>query len=289
MKENEVHLFEKAGLGLAPFRCVAVYEDKIGSGCAYCGTGIKIFCIIQSSDEKTFKVGTDCVLKVDPNVYAEVKKARNEMIRARKDEKRAAEYKARKIFQEAKENANLESFKTFHPDIFAYLEPLVKRYEYVMNDPSNEEFVKNDEKVNTFAYSLYCAIRNWGKLTENQEAAIRRSMIPKKISSFVGEVGKKMIFDLEIVHIIGYENDWGNGTVYIMQDADGNKVMYRGSSYIQKVSPPDEIYNYERYTNAQNGDKVKLSAKVKSHTEYKGEKQTIIERFKTIDVVQKMN
>tara|TARA_R110000796_G_scaffold84556_1_gene184224 strand:- start:1863 stop:2396 length:534 start_codon:yes stop_codon:yes gene_type:complete len=79
---NEQHVFESAGLGLAPFRYVGSFEDKgphksvingvqveIGAPgqpmgtCAYCGQGIAICCQIKSADGKTFTVGSDCVTK----------------------------------------------------------------------------------------------------------------------------------------------------------------------------------------------------------------------------------
>ena len=76
-----LHPFERAGLGLAPFRFVGAYESRgpikrpdgseIGAPgqpmgcCQYCGQGIAICCTIKSSDGKRFTVGSDCVAKVD--------------------------------------------------------------------------------------------------------------------------------------------------------------------------------------------------------------------------------
>jgi hypothetical protein len=85
MTTNEVHLFETAGLGKAPFRFVGVEEKRgpircvdqatglemtIGAPgqpmgtCQYCGQGIAICCYVRSSDGKTFYVGSDCIAKV---------------------------------------------------------------------------------------------------------------------------------------------------------------------------------------------------------------------------------
>lgn len=71
---NEVglHVFERAGLGKAPFRCVGYSEKFIthpdgstqaAGSCDYCGTGIRFQCQIRSRDGHVFKVGTDCVAK----------------------------------------------------------------------------------------------------------------------------------------------------------------------------------------------------------------------------------
>lgn len=68
-----VHVFERAGLGKAPFRCVGVVQKSYqaspdspvqpGGSCDYCGTGIYFHCMIRSADGRTFKVGSDCVFK----------------------------------------------------------------------------------------------------------------------------------------------------------------------------------------------------------------------------------
>jgi hypothetical protein len=68
-----VHVFERAGLGAAPFRVIGYDELKHSDGpgcpvrpggsCDYCGTGIMYACLIQGSDGRTFKVGCDCVAK----------------------------------------------------------------------------------------------------------------------------------------------------------------------------------------------------------------------------------
>lgn len=70
---STIHPFERAKLGMAPFRCVGWYESKYqachgapiqpGSSCDYCGQGIMLVFRITSSDGKEFKVGCDCVAK----------------------------------------------------------------------------------------------------------------------------------------------------------------------------------------------------------------------------------
>jgi hypothetical protein len=69
----KVHVFERRGLGLAPFRFVGMKENwfvaapgvpkKPGSSCDYCGTAIAFECWVSSSDGKRFKVGNECINK----------------------------------------------------------------------------------------------------------------------------------------------------------------------------------------------------------------------------------
>lgn len=67
------HVFERAGLGLAPFRFVGFSTMKYqacpgapvqpGGSCDYCGTGIMYACHIKSADGRSFNVGCDCINK----------------------------------------------------------------------------------------------------------------------------------------------------------------------------------------------------------------------------------
>jgi len=74
-----VHVFTRSKLGLAPFRCIGVYQDvgpktlsdgsQVGSAgqsmgvCDHCGTGIRDCYQIKSADGNTFVVGSSCVEK----------------------------------------------------------------------------------------------------------------------------------------------------------------------------------------------------------------------------------
>lgn len=65
------HVFEEAGLGKAPFRFMGISQNlfkagdavKPGGTCDYCGTGILHEYKIVSADNKSFVVGSNCILK----------------------------------------------------------------------------------------------------------------------------------------------------------------------------------------------------------------------------------
>lgn len=108
--EIGVHVFERAGLGKAPFRFVGFYEKTYqacpgapiqpGSTCDYCGQGIMICCEILSADGKRFKVGSDCVNKTgDRGLIRGYKqhpavRERNRQARMRADQRKIAEWNA---------------------------------------------------------------------------------------------------------------------------------------------------------------------------------------------------
>ena len=80
---TSTHVFERAGLGVAPFRVVGV-ERRVGpithdsglivgapgqpmGSCEYCGQGIALCFSIKSSDGRRFIVGSECVAKAGDN------------------------------------------------------------------------------------------------------------------------------------------------------------------------------------------------------------------------------
>jgi hypothetical protein len=70
--EVGLHVFERSGLGTAPFRCVDVFEKFIthhdgstqaSGSCQHCGTGIRWCCVVRGADGREFIVGNSCVEK----------------------------------------------------------------------------------------------------------------------------------------------------------------------------------------------------------------------------------
>jgi hypothetical protein len=108
MENEKVHIFERAGLGKAPFKFAGMIEQDIcygevilnraeyektgirmstkpGGSCDYCGTYIINMFRIKSADAKEFKVGCECVLKTgDAGLVKPVKKMVAERNKARK-------------------------------------------------------------------------------------------------------------------------------------------------------------------------------------------------------------
>lgn len=100
--EVGMHAFQRAGLGLAPFRFVGASDNVItypdghqqaGGSCDYCGTGIRTECWVLSSDGRKFKVGCNCIEKVGDKGLLKAYKSSPEF-RA-KQRKLAAEKSAR--------------------------------------------------------------------------------------------------------------------------------------------------------------------------------------------------
>lgn len=134
----EVHPFESAGLGIAPFRYLGC-ETRVGplryvergvevevgrpgqpmGTCDLCGMGIKYCHLIKSSDGKSFVVGSDCVEKLGgsndllPAIIKEAKIAR------RAERMRVTQQRRADRLEKAKADraASSAAFLAMHPTL----------------------------------------------------------------------------------------------------------------------------------------------------------------------------
>lgn len=110
---STIHRFERAGLGLAPFRFTGMSENairypdgtsKAGGSCDFCGTGIRYEFWCVSADDKSFKVGCDCIHKSgDAGLVKQIsieerklRDAKNKAAKVRKADKLAIRVEAAK-------------------------------------------------------------------------------------------------------------------------------------------------------------------------------------------------
>ena len=118
-----------------------------------------------------------------------------------------------------------------------------------------------------YAYTLYKKIQE--RLAK--EAARREQ---KEKSGYVGEVGQKITFVGKMSIIHSYQTEWGWTTIYKIVDTNDNV-------FIWKTSVTAEIVDEKGHcTFATEFDQIQITGKIKSHNEYNGEKQTVLERCK---------
>tara|TARA_R110002012_G_scaffold45979_1_gene121807 strand:+ start:40 stop:648 length:609 start_codon:yes stop_codon:yes gene_type:complete len=128
---------------------------------------------------------------------------------------------------------------------------------------------------NGFLSKMAWALEEWGSLTENQLAPVRKAMAKAKErnaefekmkaeraakSNYVGTVGVRQEFVLKVVYVHAFEGIYGWSYINICHDADENVVVYKGTQDWGKDS------------------EVTCMAKIKNHDVREGEKQTIIQR-----------
>lgn len=116
---SEIHRFQVAGLGIAPFHFTGEVTEKTyqacpgapvqaGSSCDYCGTCIRYEFWVKSADGKEFKVGCDCIHKTgDRGLIQQISVAERKL----RDKKNQAA-KERKL---AKLTARIEAAKLALP------------------------------------------------------------------------------------------------------------------------------------------------------------------------------
>lgn len=132
-----LHVFERSGLGKAPFRFVGMLQQDIaygeavisreggilvttkpGGSCDHCGAYIVNMFQIESSDGKRFKVGSDCVLKTGDIGLAKIVKAKvSELNKVRTDARNADRIETLKL--QLSDNAIRAKLREFpHPHGF---------------------------------------------------------------------------------------------------------------------------------------------------------------------------
>ena len=126
------------------------------------------------------------------------------------------------------------------------------------------ECVHRDDFMNKLANDTYTI--DWDKLTELVEDIKERNK-PVSTSEHVGVVGEKLYKKLTLKSIFTFVSHFSYygelNAIYKFEDENGNV-------YIWKTSCKD----------LEEGEVYKLSGIVKEHSEYKGEKQTVLTRCK---------
>ena len=109
-------------------------------------------------------------------------------------------------------------------------------------------------------------------------------------SEYVGSVGDK----LDVVVTLAFETTFevpsfrGYGTaemtVYGFKDESGNILIWKtgGCLYIEH-----QVKGFIENEYARKGDKIRIKASIKDHSEYKGTKQTVLTRVKLVEFIEK--
>lgn len=130
-----------------------------------------------------------------------------------------------------------------------------------------------------FVGKLADSLEQWGALTDNQTAAIRKILAEgegkiakwdaereakaaadREGSKHVGTVGERQKWVLTVERSLEFEGQYGVTYINICRDADNNVVVYKGSNGWEK------------------GKTVTCLAAVKAHDERDGVAQTVIQR-----------
>lgn len=263
LKTVRAHRWELAGLGRAPFAYLGMFEkrhdmggghSKPGGTCDYCGQGI-LYCFrVESSDKRRFVVGCDCIEHCNDaaeRIVTQAKRALKDYKRAKAGEgraaKRKAEAEARQARWEAERAANMIALAS---------DPMYVR---LGAHSSNEFLTKMRDSMERF-----------GSLTTNQEAAALRMMdrienepARRAASRHIGQVGERISLTATVEFsrcIYAGRGDRFDPDRYVnkLRTSEGNSITWFGNYSLKE------------------GATVEGTASVKEHSEYQGERQTVI-------------
>ena len=102
----------------------------------------------------------------------------------------------------------------------------------------------------------------------------------KAISQWVGEVGNKIQIEVTFEHRADYEVPEFGGfgmttkSAYMFRDLAGNKLVWHTTGSLERRDENGSCVDFER------GEKLMIKGTVKKHGEYRGEKQTELQRVK---------
>lgn len=279
-----VHPWERAGLGTGPFRCIG-YERSVfqavpgdpncpikpGSACDYCGQGIMHVYVIQGADKRTFKVGIDCVLRVQ-DTAASVAAWKAELRAIRNEPAAKARREAAKAWRDAqaKERAERAEANAIDPTIADLMDRLQVAGECA-HVPDYERGLV------AFAYrELSEGYRS--AITDREEQALRiaypAAMLPAP--RHIGKPGERLRglrCRYEGGPTIGIDSPWGSSVLGKFRVTEG---PYAGAVLLWKTA----------YHPTRKGALCTLTGTVdkdRPHDEYEGVKQTRVARCKVQD------
>lgn len=102
-------------------------------------------------------------------------------------------------------------------------------------------------------------------------------------SEYVGSVGDKITVEVTFSREVSFDTQFGKQYIYFFKDEAGNTLAWKTSAMLW-IDDLDENGNN---IFIRKGDKIRFTASIKEHNEYKGEKQTMLQRVRKIQMIQK--
>lgn len=109
-------------------------------------------------------------------------------------------------------------------------------------------------------------------------------------SNFVGAAGDKVDLVVTLAFETSFEVDSFRGygtaemTIYGFKDEAGNIFVWKTGSVL---SVEKQVKGFVEFDYPQRGDKIRIKAAIKDHSEYKGTKQTVLTRVKLVEIISR--
>lgn len=129
-------------------------------------------------------------------------------------------------------------------------------------------------------YAWWCADADF--IQKRMKAAEEKLKASESVSVYVGEIGKRIEATVTLVKTYSFKFkvvEWKTETrwIYTFKDDSGNVFVWKTSSPFDRMTER----GYRPYLE---GDRLVIKGTVKAHEEYKGIKQTVLQRVKAKEV-----
>ena len=160
------------------------------------------------------------------------------------------------------------------------------------------EWIKSlsEEEVNKSSYLFnlkqiidagYCTAGHFGFLASlipsYRKSEYKRLLDLKKndgkVSEYVGNVGDKISVKVKYVNTYSYDTNFGAANIHLFMDDNGNIFKWSTGSGL-RFTVKDNHSNYSQWYRLDKGATIQLSGKIKDHSEYRNQKQTVLTRCK---------
>jgi len=171
--------------------------------------------------------------------------------KAKRDAKKAAAWAAKEAARKAEADAAASDFQAMHGALLARCEPFLER------NPFIEDVVRKGRANCRLSDGQVAAL-------EAAIAKIEAEDARKAGTQFIGKVGERIRgLKIKVVRVVTGESQWGIWRIATCRTEDGNTVVIKSGAF--RVSENDELV---------------ITGTVKAHDEFRGEKQTQLERVK---------
>lgn len=163
-----------------------------------------------------------------------------------------------------------ESARTSHatPELTAQAQAIIDFY--AVTDFDNDGFNNNIKTALTCEYSKISGFVAYAPIAYQKALEViaerERKDAENAVSEWQGTPGEKITTDVEYVRSYSYESDYGRyGTtqyIHIFKDAAGN------------------VYKWNTGKHIENAEHITITGTIKAHSEYDGQKQTVLTRCK---------
>lgn len=156
-----------------------------------------------------------------------------------------------------------------------------RRAQFLIDNAEILKLVEELAKTESFIGDILHTCIDRAAISERQVEVIRNKQAEiarKAASAYIGEVGQRVDFICTLKTFRKFEGQYGSTYLHIMHTQDGQTVKYMGSNLLG--GGEWKKYGYSDYEYIPNGSSIEFKATIKEHTEYNGEKQTVVARPK---------